>query len=106
MVLKLREDDKISPPNLLDKYKKLRSPLTLEERNRMVDLGYEYIGRAIHSMLQNMSPGDTLPVSTRMPFGGNPGKHTPLHQDHEVTSASTEPETIPPHHSTHSGRFI
>ncbi|CAH2227158.1 jg14838, partial [Pararge aegeria aegeria] len=74
----LRQSEHKSPVNMLDSYGKFHSPLSLTERNRMKEIGYEYIGLALHAMIKNMSPEDTLPISTLLP-----GKTSSYHHHHE-----------------------
>ncbi|XP_045782989.1 uncharacterized protein LOC123879366 [Maniola jurtina] len=86
---------KQSPVNMLDSYDYFKNPLTLAEKNRMKQLGFEYIGLAIHAMLENMSPDGALPESTRMPDGH---QIETTHHNHEFTQPSTESESTHGHH--------
>ncbi|XP_073966290.1 uncharacterized protein isoform X2 [Choristoneura fumiferana] len=74
----------------IDNYQKLSNFLTLKERNEYKDLGFKYIGDAIHLIIEKMGVEVSTMKSTRMPDGGDPPKlrqrtTTEHARDHRVT---------------------
>ncbi|XP_028167035.1 uncharacterized protein LOC114357552 [Ostrinia furnacalis] len=63
------EEDNRSPVEKLDSYHLLTSSLTLQERNMFRDLGFEFAGKIIHSIIKSMGE-DFSEKSTRLPLHG------------------------------------
>ncbi|XP_030035093.1 uncharacterized protein LOC115451041 isoform X1 [Manduca sexta] len=56
----------------LDSYPALSAALSVAERNSYMDLGFQYAGHIIHTIIKSMGPDDESPVkSTRLPYGGD-----------------------------------
>ncbi|CAH2064945.1 unnamed protein product, partial [Iphiclides podalirius] len=75
----------------LDNYSMMDGPLTVDEKNRFKDFGFEVAGEVIHKLISHLDPTDSPMQSTRQPWGS--GKiynitNTTEH-NHVVTRSST-----------------
>ncbi|CAH0731206.1 unnamed protein product, partial [Brenthis ino] len=82
----------------LDYYPLLHSVLSVAERNRMRDIGYEYSGKMIHELMQRWLPDDSDKVSNKLPGGGHQPEKTTTEHMHKVTTTTTTEE--PEHYTT------
>ncbi|XP_052748304.1 uncharacterized protein LOC128200107 [Galleria mellonella] len=96
------EEVTYSPIERLDRYHKLHSSLSVQERNSHMDLGFQYAGHIIHAIIKNLGSDEVSVQSTKLPYGGDSHenkKTTTEHVSvHEVTTKSEEfPLDSPPH---------
>ncbi|KAF9406584.1 hypothetical protein HW555_013088 [Spodoptera exigua] len=85
------EFDKVGV-KVLDSYKMFMHPLSVQERNSFKDLGFEFAGNLIHTIIDNMRPVDkgpgTRPMFTRQLSEGDSYK-TPSTTEHPHIHAVT-----------------
>ncbi|XP_050360326.1 uncharacterized protein LOC126780104 isoform X2 [Nymphalis io] len=74
----------------LDTYLKQFSVLSIEESNRVRE-----IGRCLHAFMENFATEDRLPISTQLPDGGDQSLKITTEHNHQVTKTreTTETET-------------
>ncbi|XP_045509099.1 uncharacterized protein LOC123704706 [Colias croceus] len=75
----------------LEQYVRLNPTLSLNMRNRMVDLGFEYSGHVIHGIIKSISP-DENSMSTMQAMDASEKIYT-THSSHQVTRYPTTLET-------------